>query len=203
MAYAYNTDNHLAWLVLGRSSLEYAAVTYYYAKRFKQLRISGPDFEIGQLKAFEDLMLQYSHGTRFDWVASMAGNRDRLREKFSPPAASRAVNVMTALSHLAQRDERYRDVVIAYEMLSDFAHPNMASHVAVAQMQDVPSSRYETRLAVRPGALRGEFLMVVSLPWVSTGLGTTVELLIETVPLLETWLGYVDSGARVRIDMTK
>ena len=37
------------------------------------------------------------------------------------------------------------------------------------------------------GALRGEFLMVASLPWVSTGLSATREILVsEILPLLKT-----------------
>jgi hypothetical protein len=58
-------------------------------------------------------------------------------------------------------------------------------------------------MAVQPGPLRGEFIMVVSLPWVSTGIGTTVELLIEVAPLLETWLTYWDDNTQVTIDFTR
>jgi len=62
---------------------------------------------------------------------------------------------------------------------------------------------HECHMAVDPGALRGEFIMVVSLPWVSTSLGTTVELLIEISPLLETWLDYLEGGQHVSLDFTQ
>jgi len=62
---------------------------------------------------------------------------------------------------------------------------------------------HECHMAVDPGALRGEFIMVVSLPWVSTSVGTTVELLIEICPLLETWLGYLDGEQQVSLDFTQ
>lgn len=52
----------MTWLILGRSSLEYAAVSYYFVKKMNNLRLQGPDFEASQLRAFEELMLQYAHG---------------------------------------------------------------------------------------------------------------------------------------------
>lgn len=203
LIYAYNSDNHLAWLILARSSLEYAAVSYYFANKIHRLSLQGPAFNLSQLKIFEDVMLQYSHGSRFDWSALMAGDHNRLKAKFEPMDVSKSVNVMTALEHLARRDSRYEDVKIGYEMLSDFAHPNMASHATVAEMPGTLGTTHETRLAVAPGALRGEFIAVVSLPWVSCALGTSVEVLVDTAPLLKTWLDYVDQRGRITIDLTK
>lgn len=92
---------------------------------------------------------------------------------------------------------------IAYEMLSDFAHPNMASHASVIEMPIKRNDMHEVHMSVRPAALRGEFIMVVSVPWVSTSIGTTVELLVEMAPVLETWLNYLEGGERVSIDFAK
>lgn len=200
---SYNSDNLLAWLILGRSSLEYAAVSYYFVKKISQLQVQGPVFAASQLKGIEDLLLQYAHGTRFKWPDLFAGNREALGKKFTPAESTSAVNVLTALDHLAKRDARYGDVRIGYDMLSDFAHPNMASHASVVEMPTEPGQMHECQIAAQPGSLRGEFIMVVSLPWVSTGLGTIVELLIETAPLLERWLIYLEGGTRVTIDFTK
>src|ERR1700749_1150791 len=33
LVHSYNSDNYLAWLILGRSSLEYAAVSHYFIKK--------------------------------------------------------------------------------------------------------------------------------------------------------------------------
>jgi len=44
--------------------------------------------------------------------------------------------------------------------------------------------------------------MAVSLPWVSTGVGTTVDPLIDVAPIIETWLGFID-GQKVSLDFTK
>lgn len=200
---AYNRENFLAWLVLGRSSLEYAAVSYYFARKIGQFELRGPVFAASHLKAFEDLLLQYAHGTRFNWADLFAGNREGLAKKFTPTESSGAVNVLTALDHLARRDDRYRDVRIAYDMLSDFAHPNMASHASVMEMPTRAGDMRECALAVKPASLRGEFIMVVTLPWVSTGVGTTVELLVEVAPLLEKWLEYLDGGQRITVDFTQ
>jgi hypothetical protein len=79
----------------------------------------------------------------------------------------------------------------------------MASHAAVIEMPTEPSEMHECRIAAQPDSLRGEFVMVVSLPWVSMGIGTTVELLVQTAPLIETWLTYIEQGAHVTIDFTK
>jgi len=127
LAHSYNTNNFLTWLVLARSSLEYAAVNYYFVKKIKQFDICGPNFKLSAVKGVEDLLLQYTYGSRFNWKDLFEGTRDSLKEKFTPAGSSIAVNVMTAIEHLAKRDERYRDIKTAYDMLSDFAHPNMAS----------------------------------------------------------------------------
>ncbi len=200
VVHAYNTDNFLAWTILGRSTLEYAAVSYYFFRKISLLQMKGPHFAGSHLKAFEELMLQFVHGTRFNWPDLLAGDRDRLSKDYPPSGSSKAVNVLTAIKHLSRRDERYHDVEIAYAMLSDFAHPNMASHATVITMPTGPTDGHESEVAANPGPLRGEFIMVITLPWVSTGVGTTVELLMQAFPLLEAWLDYVEQGATVTID---
>jgi hypothetical protein len=203
LVHAYNSDNFLAWLILGRSSLEYAAVSYHFARALSKPELRGPIFAASHLMRMDDHFLKYAHGTRFNWVDLFAGNGEGLAKTFVPPDSSRAVNVMTALKTLAKRDDRYQDVEIVYEMLSDFAHPNMASHAAVLDMSSGSSEMHECQIAAVPSAQRGEFLMVVTLPWVSMGIGTTVELLTEVTPLLETWLKYIDGGESVTVDFTK
>jgi hypothetical protein len=200
---AYNDNNFLAWLILGRSSLEYAAVSNYFVKQIIQLDLGGPVFAASHVQRLEELLMKYAHGTRFSWPDLFSGNRNGLAKKFSPTDSAAAINVVTALEHLAKRDDRYRDVKIGYEMLSDFAHPNMASHASVIEMPTAPGDMHECQLAAVPGPLRGEFVMVMSLPWVSMGVGTTVELLVEIAPLLEAWLDYVDGGQSVTIDFTR
>lgn len=198
---AYNTDNLLAWAILGRSALEYAAVTHYFVKGINGLELRGPHFASSHIQKFEDLMLHYAHGTRFNWPDLFAGDRDALLRGFRQPQKQAAVNVLTAMKHLARRDERFRDVEIGYDMLSDFAHPNMASHATAVDMPAAPGEMHECHLSYQPAPLRREFLVMVTLPWVSAGVGAVVELLVEVAPLLKTWLGYIDGGAKISIDM--
>ena len=79
----------------------------------------------------------------------------------------------------------------------------MASHTTVVEMPTPEGKIWQSKVAVDPGSLRGEFIMVVSTPWISTGVGTSVELLVETVPILRTWVDYIDSNARVTFDFTR
>ena len=62
---------------------------------------------------------------------------------------------------------------------------------------------HECQLAAVPGPLRGEFVMVTSLPWVSMGVGTTVESACGSRALLEAWLDYLDGRQGVTIDFTR
>jgi hypothetical protein len=201
LIHSYNTDNLLSWAILGRSSLEYAAITHYFAKKVAEADLKGPNFALSQLKLLEDAMLNYANGSRFNWTDLLVGNIDNLRLKFEPTGASKAINVMTALDHLSRRDNRYEDVKAAYDMLSDFAHPNMASHCAVTEMPSQLGDKHKASLAACPGPLRGEFMMVTTLPWISTGVGTTVEVSSELVPILQRWLDYADQGKRLNIHL--
>lgn len=203
LVHAYNTDNYLAWLILGRSSLEYAAVSHFFAKRILQRDWRGPAFAASEIKAIEDLLLRYAHGSRFNWADLLAGDRQKLGARFTPPASTTAVNVMSALDDLAKRDARYTDVRIGYEMLSDFAHPNMASHCSVIEMPKKQSDFHQCEISATPGALRGEFLMVASLPWVSTGVGATVEVLVEMAPVVDRWLSLFDGIEKISLDFTR
>ena len=202
LVHSYNHDNLLAWSILARSSLEYAAVTYYFMKKLSPFDLKGPEFRASQLKGAEEVLLAYVHGTRFNWPDLFAGNRNALAAKHFKPSQP-AINVVTALEHLAKRDNRYTDIVVAYSMLSDFAHPNMASHAAVLEMPTVPGEMHVCKLTANPGPLRGEFVAVASLPWVSTGIGTIVELLQEASPFLSSWLNYLEDGVPVSIDFSK
>jgi hypothetical protein len=195
----YNSDSYLPWLILARSTLEYAAVSYHFVRKIDRNRLMGPHFRAGDLMAFEDVMKQYAHGSRFNWKRLLAGDLTNLQSDLFPEQ-SKAVNVLTALNTLSKRDERYKDLCIAYEMLSDFAHPNMASHTSICEMPTAPLGS-QVRMHVRPGQLRGEFLMIISLPWVSTGVGTVVELFSELTPLVRTWLSYLEGGPKITIDL--
>ena len=187
---------------MGRSSLEFAAVTYYFAYRIGQLKLGGPNFAASDLQKFDELMVLYSRGTRFNWDALFEGNPEAVMKDYSPPESSRAVNVLTALERLAKRDERYSDIKRAYDMLSDFAHPNMASHATVLEMPETQQMHYKNDMSANPGKRRGEFLMLVTVPWISIGVGTTAEILVQQSSLLQQWLEYLDGDSSVTINFS-
>jgi hypothetical protein len=198
---SYNSQNYLAWVVLARSSLEYSAVFYYFLKKLNSFRLSGPAFPASQLQAFDSLMVQYAHGTRFNWQDLMSGSIEPLTKSFAKDESRpQAVNVLTAIQKLRDRDQRFKDVEIAYSMLSDFVHPNMASHAVVVEMPQARRSMHECVMSLNPGSERGEFLMVITLPWVATALGNFIELLPELGKVLGAWQDLIDRGERITID---
>jgi len=200
---AYNNQNYLVWIILTRSLVEYSAVFYYYHNKVKQLQLDGPHFKGSQLETFENLMLQYARGTRFNWDELLRGDMDSLAKTFdSVIDAPNAVNVLTAIKHLAKKDTRFRQMEVAYAMLSDFAHPNMASHSAVIGMPETPTHMHRSRLSRDPDSARGEFLLAATLPSAELALANILEVLIDASHLLGTWLALFDNNASVSIDLT-
>jgi hypothetical protein len=198
---SYNSQNYLAWVVLARSSLEYSAVFHYFLKKLKSFTLLGPAFAASHLQGFDSLMVQYAQGTRFNWQDLMSGNIEALTKSFAKDESRpQAVNVLTAIQKLRDRDERFKDVEIAYSMLSDFVHPNMASHAVVVAMPQSRRSMHECVMSLNAGSQRGEFLMVITLPWVALALGNFIELLPELGQILGAWQDLIDKGERITID---
>ena len=203
LIHSYNSQNYLVWAVLARSSIEYSAVFYYFLKKLEQFKLSGPAFAGTHLQGFEDLMIQYAHGTRFNWQDLMMGNRETLTKSFAKDESRpQSINVLTAIQKLKGRDERFKDIELAYSMLSDFVHPNMASHCAVVEMPHEPGSMHQCVMSLNPRSERGEFFMVITLPWAAMALGNFIELLPPLGRLVGAWLELLDAGERITIDFT-
>src|SRR5262249_50970310 len=97
LIHAYNSQNYLVWSMLARSSLEYSAVFYYFVNRFEQFKLTGPRFAAAHLQGFENLLIQYAHGTRFNWQDLMCGKREALIENFAKDESRpQSINVITA-----------------------------------------------------------------------------------------------------------
>jgi hypothetical protein len=103
------------------------------------------------------------------------------------------------LPHL-QKLEWIADVELAYGMLSDFAHPNMASHATVVDRLAQKGDIHRWRLTPHPGTERGEFIVFMTLPTVYRAFGTIVEMSIPAGRLLERWLDLMDDTDQVQID---
>jgi hypothetical protein len=183
---AYNSDNLLAWCILGRSMVEYAAITHYFASKLNLPGLQGPRFALRDLQDLRDSMTLYVNGTRFNWHDLLAGNIKRVTKHYEVGEESQAINVLTAVKHLSRRDERYGSFLAAYSILSDFAHPNMGSHATVCKTPDMTTRT--NVLTWQPGAERGEFIMAYSLRFISLSSVTIAEIIGEmtdTVQSLE------------------
>ena len=83
---------------LGALNSEYAAVTHYFAAKIRPLQLQGPHFVGSSIKALEDLMLQYAHGSRIDGTLAWLVTESAFVESMSR-GTSKAVNAtLTALS---------------------------------------------------------------------------------------------------------
>jgi len=203
LIHSYNTQNHLVWSALARSSLEFSAVFYYFQKKIEEFKLSGPTLSISQIQGCEELMIKYAHGTRFNWQDLIQGNLEALtnsldKDETRPPS----INIITALDHLKKRDERFKDIKIAYSMLCDFVHPNMASHCAVVEMPCGEGLTHDCVMSLNPGPERGAFFMILTLRWVAMALDNVVELLPPLCRPIEFLLNLLDGSEKITIDFT-
>ena len=201
LIYAYNNQNHLTWMILSRAICEYSAVFYYYKKNIDNFKISSQTIKLSQYKELDGWMLKFTRGTRFNWAELFQGDIEKLAETYSfINEKSTAVNVLTALEHLKKRDERFRDVETTYAMLSDFAHPNMASHCTVI---DVPSAKrleHVSILTANPNSKRGEFIVIFSIGAVHLFLSNIMELIIQLAEPIERLLDIIEGKEHITID---
>ncbi len=75
---------------------------------------------IDELEGMENLLIQYSHGTRCNWSSLMAGDLAGFNENPSESDGGvSAVNVLTALKHLAKRKGAFDGIEGVYAIFSD------------------------------------------------------------------------------------
>ncbi len=198
---SYNAQNYLVWSILVRSAVEYAAVFCYFKCKLDRLQLSGPVFKLADLKELEEHLVGYAQGTRFNWDALMAGDVEAMKaSKDSSEGRPKAVNILTAVSHLRKVDERFSDIEIAYGLLSDFVHPNMASHTAVVDRLPEERGVHRWRVTTKPGPMRGEFMMYLTLPTAGRALGKIMELAVSLGSVVARWAEMIEESARVVIE---
>ena len=168
----YNSRNYLGWTLVGRSVLEHSAVLHYFSTRLETLNMRRTTYKMSEVRQIEDLLIQYSHGTRFNWNALLAGDTTILQKNYQPGEDNkRAVNVLTALSHLSREGSLYKDAESVYAMFSDFAHPNMASHSAFINLVADSSEPCGCELALDVGSDRGTVILIFTLMPIALNLG--------------------------------
>lgn len=193
LAESWNSYNYLGWVLFARASLELSAVFHYYQSKLAKLDLVRTDYSYDDLVEIESTLIKYSHGTRFDWDALIAGDIDALRSKVKPTDATHAVNVLTAIDHLSKARQAFADVRAVYDMLSDYAHPNMGSHSLFIDMDWGSSSKGESRLSLTANRIRGEFVIVGSLPQVAVCITHCSALIRDTAQWLKHWSGFNES----------
>jgi hypothetical protein len=185
---SYNTQNLLAWCLIARSTIEYSAVISYFFNKLLGLNPLTTSLRVTQIQETESLLIMYSHGTRFNWDVLDTGKIEEILKNYQPTKESPwAINVLTALSHLAKSHERFRESEAMYAMLSDFAHPNMASHSLVCDMPEDETALRECRLSVSPNQKRGYFVMLASLPAVDLNVCNIFHILKELETIAAHW----------------
>lgn len=180
---AFNDRNYLAWTLLCRSAVEHCAVFSHYKTKLDQKQMQRGRFSTVDLEEIETVLKEYVQGTRYDWKELLEGKDPGEPKKTFP----NAVNVLTAIDRLARCDTGLRDVRRMYDLLSDFCHPNMGSHMLVT---GVPAGGRDDVIIVTevPEAPRGEFVMVATLPVVTACCRWMLELVGELEKIRTHWV---------------
>jgi hypothetical protein len=191
----YNTRNYLGWTLIGRSVIEHSAVLYYFSKKLQNINLFRNIFKISELEQIENALIQYSHGSRFDWDTLLSANISKLTKDYNPTEDNKkAVNISTALSHLSKKSELFKGTDIIYSMFSDFAHPNMASHSVFINLTPESIQSGETELSLDVNNGRGKFIIIATLETITNNLANIISLITEISKIMKFWLDNVVSG---------
>ena len=193
LIYSWNSKNYLGWVLFGRSIIELCAVYNYFDQKLKRFNPLKTDFTIEEIQNIEETLIQYSHGTRFDWNSLIEGNFEKLKENFEASGESRhAVNVLTAIDKLKSLRPAFHGVKIVYDILSDYCHPNMGSHSIFIDLPEQVYDGMPNRLSLNVNFRRGEFIIVSSLEQIAICLAYCGHLIQETSKILKLWGGYTE-----------
>lgn len=191
LIYSWNSQNYLGWVLFGRAVIELCAVFNYFDQKLKTHDLLRTDFTHEEIRNIEDILIQYSHGTRFDWNSLIEGDFEKLKKKFEAKGEFRqAINVLTTIDKLKKVRPAFHDVRTVYDILSDYAHPNMGSHSIFIDLPDKIQDPMPNHLLLNVNHQRGEFIIVTSLEQIKICLAYCGHLLQETAKVLEVWGGY-------------
>ena len=179
-----NANKYLTAASASRAIVEHTASLNYYLEKhisplFEKLQNIDPEanfpaFVQNTVELIRGLM-KYAKATRFNWKSLVEGNLEKFYESWDEVDESiEQVNILTMVDKLPQDERGAR---FFYEMLSDFLHPNVGSHLLF--VDDVSHSedtvKYTLRSEPRNDELLLAFLHVVSIP-VKTSLPLFVDL---------------------------
>jgi hypothetical protein len=194
LIYSWNNNNYLGWVLFGRSVIELCAVFNHFYMKLKKYDPIRTDYTVEEIQTIEEILLEYSHGTRFDWDSLIIGDFDKLKEEFTAKGElKQAINVLTAIDKLTKLRPSFYDLRSVYNILSDYAHPNMGSHSIFIDLPDEVMEPIPNRLSLNVNQSRGEFIIVSSLKQITICLSWIGHLLQETLKIIAAWGGYTDS----------
>ncbi len=190
LIYSWNTQNYLGWILFGRATIELCAVYNYFDQKLDKFDLLKTDYTQEELQGIENIFIQYSHGTRFDWNALIEGDFEKLKKKFEAKGEFRqAINVLTTIDKLRKLRPAFHDVRTVYDILSDYAHPNMGSHSIFIDMPDKIEDPMPNIITLNVNERRGEFIIVTSLEQISMCLTYVGHLVQKYAKVLEVWGG--------------
>ncbi|MGH8065278.1 MAG: hypothetical protein ACRERE_08580 [Candidatus Entotheonellia bacterium] len=113
-----------------------------------------------------------------------------------------AVNVRTALKHLAKRKGAFDGIEGVYAIYSDFAHPNMASHSTVVNVSPPDDEINNVELCLHVDQPRGEFIIFATLNAICLCVQTVIELSMSLSLAFHFWNDELMEG-KVRIHLRR
>lgn len=154
-------SNLLVLALLLRSLFENCATLYALAelveKRFANFNLGKLAKENVVDKAFEDELIVFSHGSRFNWTALTNGDLDawmKAAEDVKPEHKQK--NVLTRIDKVA-KEKRYSAFRVMYAWLCDYVHPNLGSHILYVRDEAIVDGNVRMelgRVASRQEAIR-------------------------------------------------
>jgi len=152
-----NKCKFLRVTMAARSVIEHAAtLNYYYEKlklNFRTATISaGEGRESEAIQALLEnigLLVQYAQSTRFNWGSYLREDFDDFFASFdNVEERVRQIHILTLIDKLPQTERGMR---FFYSMLSDYAHPNLASHtLTIDRARLLPDGRMHFSLSSYP-----------------------------------------------------
>ena len=191
LEWALSSGNYLVWTLVVRALIEHSAVLSKYLASLEKLNFCAPETTLDELDAVGACLLKYMNGSRFNWDALLSDDWESLLKKFEPPGDEAAINVLTAIDHSAKLRPALSTNRIWYDMLSDFAHPNKASHslhlaFARANNRDEVAVT-DVHLSPATPAERAEFIVRWTLPAVLVNAGSIEASLRRLLPAVALW----------------
>jgi len=194
LIYSWNSNNYLGWVLFGRSVIELCAVFNHFDVKLKKYDPIRTNYSVDEIQKIEDILIEYSHGTRFDWDSLIKGDFEKLKKEFTAKGElKQAINVLTAIDKLTKLRPAFYELRSVYNILSDYAHPNMGSHCIFIDLPDEVIEPMPNRLSLNVNQSRGEFIIVSSLKQITICLSWIGHLLQETSRIIAAWEGYTES----------